>query len=76
MLGFGDDHRLCAKPLLRPERVTDVHIRCGALWQFGKRVGQLLDGYGIQIFHHSGFGYGLLSVVCAGGLTDIGNPLK
>jgi hypothetical protein len=66
MLGFGNDHCLCAEPLFRPGSVTHLHIRCRCLWQFGERVGQLFDERRIQNFHDSNFGGGLLSVSVRG----------
>ena len=76
MLGFDDNHCLCAKPLFRSEPVTHLHIRCRRLWQFRERVGQLFDERRIQNFHDSNFGHGLLSLACTGEFTDINNWLK
>jgi hypothetical protein len=76
MLGFGDNHCLCAKPLFRPERVTHLYIRCRGLWQFRERVDQLFDGSGLENLHNSDFGHGLLSLMGAGGCTASTNSLK
>jgi hypothetical protein len=76
MLGFGDNHCICAKPLFRPERVTDLYLRCCGLWQFRERVDQLFDGCGLQNLHNSDFGHGLLSLACTAAFTDINDSLK
>ena len=62
MLGGDGNRRLCAKPLLRTERVAHLHIRRRRLWQFRERVGQLFDGRRVQYLYHSNLGYGLLSL--------------
>ena len=76
MLGFDDNHCLCAEPLFRPEPVTHLHIRRRPLRQFRERVVQLFDERRIQNYHASNFGHGLLSLMCAGDLTDINNSHK
>ena len=75
MLGFGDDDRLCAEPLFRPEPVTRLHIRRCRLRQFRERVGQLFDERRIQNYYDSNFGHGLLSLAWTGEFTDINNSL-
>ena len=76
MLGFGDDRCLCAKPLFRPERFTHLYLRGCRLRQFRERVDQLFDECGLQNFHNSSYGRGLLSLMCAGEVTNINNSLK
>ena len=76
MLGFDDNHCLCAEPLFRPEPVTHLHIRCRRLRQFRERVGQLFDERRIQNYYDSNFGHGLLSLAWTGEFTDINNSLQ